>query len=150
MQLDARSLARDLFWRTLSAMTRWRPGFDLRMRACGGDILRRALEGNRSLLFCTAHFGLTLAVFGIRRLRRVWSPTAADRISPDLFHLARRTAADVTFLRADLGDDGAIAINVHRPRRDRDQASDVGIQGTRATSMPSSANSLACLSEASP
>jgi hypothetical protein len=47
--------------RALSAMTRRRPGFDLKLHVLGGDEVDRAVRESAPLILFTAHFGLTLA-----------------------------------------------------------------------------------------
>jgi lauroyl/myristoyl acyltransferase len=62
-----RPRSRSDMWRTLilqralSVMTRYRPGFDLKLNVLGGDNVDRALRAAEPLVVCTAHFGLTLA-----------------------------------------------------------------------------------------
>jgi hypothetical protein len=83
----------------------------LRILANGPDVLLRA----RTLL----RHGETLICYVDDARKVAGSPRPISYISPNIFHLARRTGARILFLGSRLDPSGAIVINFHLPTLSR-------------------------------
>jgi len=71
---------RALILRDMLCMATRKGDIPIRTRLDGGDILDRAYAEHGRVILCTAHFGLTLAIFSVLEARGL-SPAAVGRVS---------------------------------------------------------------------